>query len=484
MMIDEVVLALLVPLGGASVILCLSSWPNLREAATLLSAAALLFVVGLILQGMLNGAVHNATLLRIAPGLSLAFRVEPFGMIFALLASSLWLINSIYSIGYVRRNALPRQTSFYLWFAVSLSATMGIAFAGNLFTLFLFYEALTLSTYPLVVHGHKNSDKAAGRTYLGVLLGTSISLFLFGILWTWAVAGTLDFQLGGILKDKISSSAMGLLLALFAFGIAKAALIPVHRWLPAAMVAPAPVSALLHAVAVVKAGVFSLVKILVYVFGIDLLAQSHSADWLVYAAAFSMIAAGIIALREDDLKRRLAYSTVSQLGYVAFAAALANPLALMGAILHIIGHALGKITLFFAAGSIYTVSGITAVSQLAGVGRRMPWTMGSFAVGALCIIGLPGTLGFWGKWYMFQGAALSFQSLFIVAVLLISTLVSAAYLLPIIYVAFFKPGLSQLSSSGEAPWPMVIAILLTAVGAVTLFFAIDLPYQLISLLKL
>lgn len=360
---------------------------------------------------------------------------------------------------------------------------MGVAFAGNLFTLFLFYEALTLSTYPLVVHGQTNSDRAAGRTYLGILLGTSISLFLFGILWVWAITGTLDFRPGGVLEDKISANAAGVLLALFAFGIAKAALIPVHRWLPAAMVAPAPVSALLHAVAVVKAGVFSLVKIFVYIFGIDFLTRSHGADWLIYVASFSMIAAGVTALREDDLKRRLAYSTVSQLGYVVLAAALAHPIAIMAAMFQIIGHALGKIILFFAAGSIYTVSGLTTVSQLAGVGRRMPWTMGSFVVGALCIIGLPSTMGFWGKWYMFQSAALSTQSLFIVVVLSISTLISAAYLLPVIYVAFFKSGLSQSSSHGEAPWPMVVAILVTALMAVMLFFAIEWPYRLISLLK-
>jgi len=480
---DEAILALVTPLVGALAILCLSSWPNLREAATLLSVSSLLFILGLMLQNILDGKTHDITLLQFAPGLSLAFKVEPFGMMFALLAGSLWMINSIYSIGYVRRNVLPRQTSFYLWFAVSLSATMGIAFAGNLFTLFLFYEALTLSTYPLVVHGKTNSDKAAGRVYLGLLLGTSISLFLIGILWTWNIAGTLDFQLGGILKDKISPGMIGMLLALFTFGLGKVALMPIHRWLPAAMVAPAPVSALLHAVAVVKAGVFSLVKILVYIFGIDFLSQSSSDNWLIYVAAFSMIAAGIIALYQDDLKRRLAYSTISQLAYVVLAAALAHPIALIGAMFQIIGHALGKIILFFAAGSIYTVSGFTKVSQLDGIGRRMPWTMAAFTIGAICIVGLPGTIGFWGKWYMFQGAAVSIQQLFIIGVLLTSTIVSAAYLMPIIYVAFFKSELSPPPSHGEAPWPMVAAIMITAATAIMLFFAVEWPYRLISLLK-
>lgn len=480
---DETVLALVIPLIGALAILCLTSRPHLREATTLLSAGSLLFVVGLILQDILDGQIHDVTLLQFVPGLSLAFKVEPLGMMFALLASSLWVINSVYSIGYVRRNVLPRQTFFYSWFAVSLSATMGIAFAGNLFTLFLFYEALTLSTYPLVVHGKTNSDKAAGRVYLGILLGTSISLFLIGILWSWIIAGTLDFQPGGILKDKINPVMMGILLALFAFGAAKAALIPVHRWLPAAMVAPAPVSALLHAVAVVKAGVFSLIKILIYIFGTDLLAESSSDDWLIYVAGFSMVAAAVIALRQDDLKRRLAYSTVSQLAYIILAAALAHPVALIGAMLQIIAHALGKIILFFAAGSIYTVSGLTKVSQLDGVGRRMPWTMAAFTIGAACIVGLPGTIGFWGKWYMFQGAALSTQQLFTIGILLISTLVSAAYLIPIVYVAFFKSGLSSVPSHGEAPWPMVVAILVTTAAATMLFFAVEWPYRLISLLK-
>ena len=482
-MMDEAVWALVIPLVGALAILCLSSRPNLREAVTLLSSSGLLVVVGMIARDILGGQVHDVTLLQFAPGVSLAFKVEPFGVMFALLASSLWLINSIYSIGYVRRNALPRQTSFYLWFAVSLSATIGIAFAGNLFTLFLFYEALTLSTYPLVVHGQINSDKVAGRVYLGMLLGTSISLFLLGILWTWTIAGTLDFQLGGILKEKIDPNIIGTLLALFAFGIGKSALMPVHRWLPAAMVAPAPVSALLHAVAVVKAGVFSLVKILVYIFGIDLLAQSDGDNWLIYAAAFSMIAAAIIALRQDDLKRRLAYSTISQLAYIVLAAAVAHPVALIGAMFQVIGHALGKIILFFAAGSIYTVSGRTKVSQLDGIGRRMPWTMAAFTIGAMCIVGLPGTIGFWGKWYMFQGGALSAQQLFIIGVLLTSTLVSAAYLVPIVYAAFFKSELSSAPSHGEAPWPMVVPIIVTAAAVMMLFFAVEWPYQLISLLK-
>jgi len=483
-MMDEAILSLVIPLVGALAILCLSPWPNLREGATLLSACALVAVVGMILRDTLNGQVHDVMLLHFAPGLSLAFKVEPFGVMFSLLASGLWVINSIYSIGYVRCNALPRQTSFYLWFAVSLSATMGIAFAGNLFTLFLFYEMLTLSTYPLVVQGKTNSDKAAGRVYLGVLLGTSISLFLVAILWTWTIAGTLDFQLEGILRNKIGPGMMGMLLALFTFGIAKAALMPVHRWLPAAMVAPAPVSALLHAVAVVKAGVFSIVKILVYIFGIDLLAQTNSDNWLIYAAAFSVIASAVIALRQDDLKRRLAYSTVSQLGYIILAVALAHPIAVIGAMFQILGHALGKIILFFAAGSIYTVSGFTKISQLDGIGRRMPWTMAAFTVGAMCVIGLPGTIGFWGKWYLLQGAALSTQQLFVIGVLLTSTLVSAAYLIPIVYVAFFKSELSPASSYGEAPWPMVVAITVTAAVAVLLFFVAAWPYQLLSLLKL
>jgi len=463
--------AIAVPLGGAVLIAAARARPNLRETVTLSTAALLLGVVASLVPEVLAGGHPSAVLAEVFPGIALRLEVEPLGMLFALIASGLWIVNSIYSIGYMRGNREQNQTRFYVCFALALAATMGVAFAGNLLTLFVFYELLTLSTYPLVTHSGKPEAIAGGRTYLGVLIGTSIAFLLLGILWTWQIAGTLEFAWGGILEGRASNAMTGLLLALYMFGIGKAALMPFHRWLPAAMVAPTPVSALLHAVAVVKAGVFSVVKVIVYVFGVDNLAGMHSVDWLPFAAGFTIVMASLVALRSDNLKRRLAYSTVSQLSYVVLAAALLTPISIVGAALHISTHALGKITLFFAAGAIYTAAHKTEVSQLAGIGRRMPWTMGAFAVGALSMIGLPPFAGFLSKWYILQAAMGTGQTV-AVAVIVASTLLNAGYFLPIVYSAFFKTGPAdeQGHGHGEAPLPILIAQTATAAGTVALFF--------------
>lgn len=483
-------------LGGLGIVLA-GRQPNLREGVTLLTAGALLVQVWMLVPEVLAGARPEVVLFDIVPHVPLAFAVEPLGMIFAAVAGSLWIVNSVYSIGYMRGNKERHQTRFYLCFAISLSAAMGIAFAGNLFTLFVFYEVLTLSTYPLVTHHGNAAAREGGRTYLGILISTSIALLLTAIVWTWVATGTTDFRPGGILAGAVQGPEVGLLLFLFMFGIGKAALMPIHRWLPAAMVAPTPVSALLHAVAVVKAGVFSVVKVIVYVFGIDLLAAEPSAEWLLYAAGASIIIASLIALRQDNLKRRLAYSTVSQLSYVTMAAAILAPLSVMGAALHIAAHALGKITLFFAAGSIYTAAHKTKVSELNGIGRRMPWTMAAFTIGALSMIGLPPTAGFLSKWYMLMGAY-DRAAWFAIGVIMLSTLLNAAYFLPIVYAAFFRKeaphghadahghgkghghghGHHDDHEHGEAPLPIVLALCTTAAGTVLLFFLADVPLSL------
>ncbi|MBT6406033.1 MAG: monovalent cation/H+ antiporter subunit D family protein, partial [Rhodospirillaceae bacterium] len=365
-----------------------------------------------------------------------------------------------------------------------LASTIAIAFAGNMLTLFVFYEALTICTYPLVAHAGHDKAKRSGRIYLGILLTTSIGLQLLAIIGTWLATGTLDFREGGIMAGNVENGIAGILLFLYIYGIGKAALMPVHRWLPAAMVAPTPVSALLHAVAVVKAGVFTVVKVVVYIFGVDYLADLINPDWLLYVSGFTILAASIIALRQDNLKRRLAYSTISQLSYVVMATAILAPLSIVGAALHIAAHAFGKITLFFAAGSIYTAAHKTEISQLDGIGRKMPWTMGAFAIGALSMIGVPPTAGFISKWYILHGALDSGQML-AVAVVVISTLLNAGYFLPIVYAAFFKrpqenPGHDD---HGEAPLPIVIALTITAAGTVLIFFFpgifLDLARQLI-----
>ncbi len=353
---------------------------------------------------------------------------------------------------------------------------MGIALAGNMFTLFLFYEVLTLSTYPLVTHKGNDEAQRAGWVYLGILLGTSICLLLTAIIVTYVQVGTLDFRAGGLLAGKVPDWLGALLLLLYMYGIGKAALMPMHPWLPAAMVAPTPVSALLHAVAVVKAGVFTVVKVVVYIFGVGYLAELPWSEWLVYVSGGSVLLASTVALTSDNLKRRLAYSTISQLSYVIMAVALFTPVAIMGAALHIAAHAFGKITLFFAAGSIYTAAHKTNVSQLDGIGRLMPWTMTAFAIGAVSMIGLPPSAGFISKWYILMGAVEA-EHIFAIVVLVLSTLLNAGLLSTVVYRAFFRPPPAG-ASHGEAPWPVVLALSVTAAGTVVLFFVPDLPLAL------
>ncbi len=465
-----IILALLIPAVGAGLI-ALTSWhSNLRETVTLVTAAMLFGVVMMILGRVMDGEQLMTGSFQIVPGLDLAFKVEPLGMLFACVASGLWIVNSIYSIGYMRGNKEPRQTPFYMCFAVAIASTLGIAFSANLFTLFLFYEVLTLSTYPLVTHKGDDNARAGGRTYLLILLGTSMVLLLPAIVATAMIAGTLDFTPGGILAGKTDKTTVAILLALFMFGIGKAALMPMHRWLPAAMVAPTPVSALLHAVAVVKAGVFTAMKVVIYIFGIDLLASTGANEWLIWVAAASLLAGSLVAMTKDNLKARLAYSTVSQLAYVVLGASLATGWGVIGGSMHIAMHAVGKITLFFCAGAIYTAARKTEVSELTGLGRAMPFTFTAFLIGSLSIIGLPPFGGLWGKWYIALGALEAGQIL-IVAILMISSLLNIAYLLPIPFKAFFGESQGRKSDGiKEAPLPCLIAIGLTSFGCLILFF--------------
>jgi multicomponent Na+:H+ antiporter subunit D len=467
------VAALFLPVAAAALVALCHRSPNLRETASL-ATAALTFLAVLSLTGpVLEGARPRVVLAEMLPGLALALELEPLGLLFALIASGLWLVSGVYSIGYMRGNDEEHQTRFYACFALAIAAAIGVAFAGNLLTLYLFYEALTLVTWPLVTHHGDDDARAGGRTYLGLLLASSLLFLLPAMIITWWASGTLEFTPGGILGGKVSGGAAAALLALYAFGIGKAALMPIHRWLPAAMVAPTPVSALLHAVAVVKAGVFSIVKVVLYVFGLDFSAEAFA--WLPWVAGFTIVAASIVALRADNLKRRLAYSTVSQLSYVVLATAILTPLSVVGAVLHIAAHAFGKITLFFAAGAIYTAAHKTEVSQLDGAGRRMPWTFAAFGIGALSMIGLPPAAGFVSKWYMISGA-LAAEHWLALGVIVASTLLNAGYFLPIVYRAFFREGNGE--THGEAPWTMVLAMVTTAALTVAMFFWADLPLAL------
>lgn len=472
-------LALAIPAAAALLVGLTGNWPNLREGVSLAAGVLLFLTVASLAGPVLDGARPALMLGEMLPRVGLRLALEPLGMIFALTASILWPIASLYSIGYMRGNNEKHQTRFYLYFAIAIFSSMAVAFAGNLLTLFVFYEVLTLSTYPLVTHKGSEDALRAGRTYLGILMGTSIGLLLPAVIWTYLEAGTLEFRLGGILAGEMFGAEVGILLALFIFGIGKAAVMPIHRWLPAAMVAPTPVSALLHAVAVVKAGVFSVLKVALYIFGLDLLSATASTQWLVYVAGFTVVMASIIALRQQNLKRLLAYSTIGQLSYIVLAVAIFQPLAAVGGAIHIMAHAFGKITLFFAAGSVYTAAHKTEVHQLRGIGRRMPWTMGAFAIAAISMIGLPPAAGFISKWYMLLGAASAERTVAMV-VLIVSTVLNASYFVPIIYSAFLLPEDEDAHHHphGEAPLPIVAALVTTATLTILMFLFPNLPLSL------
>jgi len=462
---------IVLPLLAVPLLLLARRYPDLREAVSLLTAAALFALVTLLYRDFNAGGVAQAVWIAIMPGLEISFRVEALGVLFALVASFLWVVTTLYAIGYMRAHAEDNQTRFYVFFAVSIAAVMAIAFAANLFTLFVFYEALTLATYPLVTHAGTEKARAGGRTYLTLLVVTSIVFFLPAIIATYAITGTLTFTPGGIFSAETSPAVLGVLLALFVFGIGKAAIMPFHRWLPAAMVAPTPVSSLLHAVAVVKAGVFSIIKVGALIFGLDTLSGLWSTDLLLYLAAFTVIAASLVAMRQDNLKARLAYSTVSQLSYMTAGVLLASGTGLLGSSMHIAMHAFGKITLFFCAGAILVAAHKSNISQMRGLGRQMPFTMAAFFIGSLSIIGLPPTGGTWSKWYLVTGSLEAGQWV-LVAVLLISSLLNIAYLLPIPLRAFF-PGeghpVDGTRGMREAPLPSLIAIAITSLMCVLLF---------------
>jgi multicomponent Na+:H+ antiporter subunit D len=458
-------LAVLVSLAAVPLILLSRRRPDLRETWTFLAAAVKLALVVSMLPAVLAGHSVETTPMAIAPGFALHLRADAFGMVFALLASSLWLVTSLYSVGYMRGSRQPRQTGYFAAFAVCLSATLGIAFAANLVTFLIFYELLTVATYPLVVHGRSEAAVRAGRKYLAYTLAAGQCL-LVAVVWTATIAPGQELQPGGFLAGRASPAALRVLFALFIAGCgAKAALMPLHGWLPDAMVAPTPVSALLHAVAVVKAGVFGCVRIVGWVFGVDLLHQLGVDGVLAVVAATTILLASLRALGEPHLKRRLAYSTISQLSYIVLGAALGSAPAVAGAVFHIAAHGVMKITLFFCAGAIHVRHHLENVRDLAGLGRRMPITMGAFTLGALGLAGTPMLAGFVSKWYLGSGALAASQPVFL-GVLLVSGLLNFAYFFPIVRSAFFDgPPASRLEEAGAALW---VPLALTAAAALAL----------------
>lgn len=455
-------------------------YPTLYETINAVVAVLTFVLVLYLYNGMNQAPVDSLVLFEPFPGVAIALKAEPLGLLFALMASFLWIVTSIYSYGYMRGHGEINLARFYTFFAIAISSAIGVALSANGFTLFLFYEALTLSTFPLVTHAGTEKAKRAGRIYLFLLLGTSVGMLLFALIWTWMITGTLDFREGGVFDSNVGQTTLNILLALYVFGIGKAALMPFHRWLPTAMVAPTPVSALLHAVAVVKAGVFAILKVCIYIFGIDLLQQLAVHRVLAYVAAFTIVATAVIALRKDNLKARLAYSTVGQLSYIVLGALVANAAGVIGGGMHMLMHGFGKITLFFGAGAILVATHKTEVSQMRGIGRRMPVTMTAFFIGCIAIIGAPPTGGMWSKWYLLLGTAHTSEWMLLTA-LVIGSLLSGAYLLPIVVRAFYLPeDNEQTTKVKEAPKTIVIAMIISASGCVILFFAPDFAFDLMD----
>ena len=427
---------------------------NLREFWSVSAGVVMFALVARMIPEVLAGRTPECVLFRILPGIELAFRVDAFGLLFAAGASLLWILTSCYSIGYMRALKEHSQTRYFACFALALSATVGVAFSANLFTVFLFYEALTLVTYPLVGHKETVEARAGARKYVIYLLGAAKLFLLAAIILTYNVAGTLEFRSGGILSAEQAAAQPVLLFiifALFLFGFAKNALMPLHSWLPAAMVAPTPVSALLHAVAVVKTGVFCTVRVVLFVFGPSTMREIGADQLALVAASATILLGSLLAMGQDNLKARLAFSTVSQLSYIILGVALLNQSGVLGGVAHITNHAVSKITLFFCAGSIYVSTHKTEISQMSGLAKRMPWTMAAFALASLSVVGIPLTSGFVSKWYLALGTV-DGGRLVLLGVLLVSSFLNAIYLGSIVYKAYFEEASPTSEEVREAPW--------------------------------
>lgn len=431
-------LILATSLGIAPVIFLLDDAHARARTALNLSAAAIKVALVIWLSWQVAQGTEYALRFEMLPGLDFSLRTDPLAVLFMALSATLWLLTTIYAVGYLEKG--PHRSRFFGFFSICVGATVGIAMAGNLFTFLLFYELLTLATYPLVVHRGTAAALKAGRVYLIYTLSGGLML-LVGTLWLSVLAGTTEFVPRGIVADLTDEHA-GTLQIIFVLLIAgvgvKAALVPLHAWLPISMVAPAPVSALLHAVAVVKAGAFGIMRVVYEIYGIDTAQALGLTGPLAALAAVTIIYGSIRALQQDDIKRRLAFSTVSQVSYITLGVALASPVAATGALAHLIHQGLMKITMFMAAGNLAEELHIKKVSQMNGVGRLMPGTMLAFSLAALGMIGVPPLAGFISKWYLASGS-LAANADWVIAVLLGSSLLNAAYFLPILHRAWFLP---------------------------------------------
>jgi formate hydrogenlyase subunit 3/multisubunit Na+/H+ antiporter MnhD subunit len=465
------------PLLAAVMILVSGRHENIRDGFTVAAAVAMLGSVVAMLPSILAGERIAVSLIPLLPGGDLALRVDAFGMVFALTAAVLWLLNSFYSIGYMRSLKEHAQTRFFFCLAVAIASAIGIAFSANLVTLLVFYEILTIITYPLVVHVETPEAMAAGRKYLAYLLIGGVFL-LAAVVLTYILTGTTGFAPGGFLAGSAPPLTLQILFILFMVGFVKAAWMPLHGWLPAAMVAPTPVSAFLHAVAVVTAGVFGIVRIAGWVYGMDLLASLGLGTLLAVIASFTIITASLFALTEDNLKRRLAYSTVSQLSYILLGVSMLSIAGMTGAMAHIPIHAFLKITLFFVAGAVIVAAGRERISDMKGIGRKMPVTAVMFSGAAIGICGLPPFSGLISKVYLALGAVEGGVPILLL-VLVASTVLNAAYFFPIIHTMLVASPDDErsLDSVSEPPLLMLVPIILTTVASVLIFFYPAVPFM-------
>ena len=470
-------LAVMTALAGSILVMMSGRKPNIRESWSFLAAVTMFSIIASMIPTVLSGKTLVYQLFKILPGLTVTFRVDGFSMIFAVVASFLWILAIFYSAGYMRGLKEHAQTRFNACFALSLFGAIGVAFSDNLFTMYLFYEIVSVCTYPLVAHHQDEEGYQGAKKYIVYLTTTAKGLLLPAMILIYVLTGTLDFANNihtGIFSQATvdaNSILVPVLYVFCIFGFAKNGIMPFHNWLPGAMVAPTPVSALLHAVAVVKVGVFCTTRVMLYVFGVDLMSALNLGVPTAYFVSFTILMASVIALSKDNLKARLAYSTISQLSYIILGVALLTPSGIEGGLVHIANHAFAKITLFFCAGAIYVASHKKTISEMSGLGRTMPFTFAAFGIASLSMIGAPPVAGFVTKWKLLVGAMeMPSHSIGILLVLLASTLLNVGYFAPITYKAFFgkRPAGEAYAGIKEAPLTMVVPIMIAAIISVVI----------------
>ncbi|EEG76671.1 complex I subunit 5 family protein [Dethiobacter alkaliphilus] len=475
--------AILVPAcGGGLIALVKEHQARARNALAVIIALITFLIVAPALPVVLQGETITWTAVQITQGLSISFAVEPLGVLFAVLASLLWVFAAIYATGYMGHEYHCRR--FFTFYILALSATMGVAFSANLFTMYLFYEYLALITYPLVIHAQTREAYAAGTKYIIYCFVSGamvfLTMFIFG-----GIGESLTFSTAGIFGSVLESHALTLwimfFIAVMGFGV-KAAIMPLHSWLPSAMVAPTPVSALLHAVAIVKTGIFGILRVMFYLYGVEALQYLGVTNILAAIVVLTIIIASVLAIRQEKLKSRLAYSTIGQLGYITLGAAMLSPYGLTGGIVHIINHAFLKIVLFFCAGAIITQTGAKYLEQLNGIGKRMPYTMFFFSLASIGLIGVLPLAGYVSKLYLLGGSIESGLPI-LGFVLLTSAILNSIYYFPIIIRAYFSEGSYSAPQGLESPPAMFIpTAVLTVMCFVFGFYAQQTTLPLVNLI--